>query len=557
VNPVWIIDETDADTRLMAETLGVPEFLAKALANRGVRSKHAAKKFFNPKLERLADFSSAAGAREGAEITASVIKRGGLIAVYGDYDVDGVMSAAILVKALNAMGAETVFMIPNRERDGYGLNLSRAEELYGGGVSLVITVDNGITAVREIEWLKARGVAVVVIDHHEPLETGIPAADAVIDPKRADCPYPFKFMCAAGLAYRFAGLLDGRFAEDGELVSLAAIATFCDVVELTGENRAIARAGLDAINRRAFNNPGLAALMDVRNIARREITAFDIGFIIGPCVNAAGRMDDASLALRLFLAGSEEEGRPLAERLAALNEARKAETERGVEAAIEIAGNMTESVLIIHSPRVKESVAGIIAGRLREKLGKPVIIMTGGGILKGSGRSVEGYDLFRALYGVKDLFERFGGHPMAAGLTIKEERLAEFSRRINVGQRLTEYDLTPKIHADAVIPFSEVNERNARVIAAMEPFGKANHPPVFICRGVRVERAGLVGAGKTTLSLTLSDGARFVKAIFFGGGEHAAAATGLIDAAFAMEINSYNGESSVQMRLLGIGKYTG
>ncbi|MCL2616586.1 MAG: single-stranded-DNA-specific exonuclease RecJ, partial [Defluviitaleaceae bacterium] len=431
--PRWVLKREDANIELMASTLKISKVMAQVLVNRGVRTKNTALRFLNPRFEDMHDANLMKDMRAGLEIVAESIARGEKIVIYGDYDADGVMSTVILFKALSRAGADVLYYIPERVEEGYGLNMSAVNGISGSGVGLIITCDNGISATEEIAAAKALGMKVVVIDHHEPGfvedENGTrhsvnPAADAVIDPKQADCEYPFQSLCAGGLAYKFAKALAAHmgmdFVDEEELLILAMIATICDIVELHGENRVIARAGLQALNRNKACNIGLGALIDEKRYMQREIDATAIGFIIGPCINASGRLEHARFAVDLFTTGDADEAEEIAGWMVELNNSRREMTLaafEAVDAQLVASGMPDDNVLVVYCEgfNVHESVAGIVAGRIKDKYYKPTIVITDGeSSLKGSARSVEGYNIFEELYKCRELFVRFGGHAMAA-----------------------------------------------------------------------------------------------------------------------------------------------
>jgi single-stranded-DNA-specific exonuclease len=512
----------------MARSLGVSEVLARAMINRGVTTKSAAAAYLNPSAERLSDASLLPDVGIALSVTLDAVKSGVRIAVYGDYDCDGVTSSVILVKALRRLGADADYYIPSRETEGFGLNRAAVARLSDSGVGLLITVDNGIAAIDEIRLAKSLGMGVVVLDHHEPGfadEGGVvlPDADAVVDPKRPDSEYPFRSLCAAGLALRFVSLLPGGGSGDmaREFFALAALATVCDVVELTGENRIIVRAGLDVINSGDIPNIGLSALIAARfrNLPDAALGAYELGFVVGPCVNAAGRLETAELAARLFMTDDPEEAGALSERLAGLNEERKSKTETCVARALASLPDPPDKIIVALDPEAHESVAGIAAGRIREALGRPALVLTRSaedGFVKGSARSVPAYNIFEGLSRCRDMFERFGGHAMAAGLTMAETRVDELRERLNAECALSDDDLIPRISADMSLPFARATFALAVELRRMEPFGKGNERPVFGAKGVRGVDAEIIGGKRTTLRFSFRDGARPFRAVCFG-----------------------------------------
>jgi len=586
----WILDSNDANIPLMAETLNISPFVAHVLANRGIRTRNTAIKFLVSDVARLHDAGQMKDISAAAQLLQESIQAGEHITVYGDYDVDGVTSTVILYKLIASLKGNVSYYIPQREDEGYGLNMSAVEKLASRGTSLLLTCDNGIAAHAEIAEAKRLGIKVIVLDHHEPgfetLADGtrqdiIPCANAVIDPKQANCPYPFKMLCAGGLAYKFAvfmhTMLGLPFANEKEYAALAAIATFCDVVDLTDENRILAKRGLDIINNNEADNLGLRALMRARKIEHKKVGAFDIGFLIGPCINATGRLEHAALSVELLLAVDEASAAEMAEILTSLNEERKALTAEACAAAMEMLPTdltQADKVLVLYNPEVHESIAGIVAGRVKDRVCRPVIMLTdaAGGLVKGSARSIEGYDMFEALFANCDLFERFGGHSMAAGLSMAAENVPVLRERLNHGCLLTEADFVPVLHIDAELPLEEATYALAEQTAILAPFGKANREPLFVSYGLLAQPVELIGAGKTTLRFTfVAEDGRKVKGICFGKSEafadmlHEAYATEVVEAfvhgttkglsvrldiVYGLEINEFNGNASVQLRIV-------
>ncbi len=584
----WLEDQTEANLALMRQVLNLSETACKALANRGVRSKNAATIYLNPKPQYLGNFMTCEGADECVLAVVKAINEKTPVVVYGDYDVDGVMGTVILVKALRALGADTSYYIPAREEEGYGLNIAAVDRIYEQGARLIIAVDNGIAAHAEIEHANKLGVEVIVIDHHEPqfieAEDGsrtdiIPPARAVIDPKRRDCPYPFKLMCAGALAYRFAEIMHLHmgipFALREELMIFGAIATVCDIVSLIGDNRIIVANGIELINSRSNTNKGLNALIRLRNYADKRIGCFEIGFILGPCINATGRLTHAKMSVELFLTDNEMEAEIYAAKLIELNDERKAMTQTAVEQTLQIlekSKNSGDMVQVILAENVHESIIGIVAGRVREVLSRPVIMLTKSGeFIKGSGRSIPAYDMFEGLLAHKELFERFGGHSMAAGLTILPERVDELREKLNETCKLTESDCETILHYDAELSPEQITYELAAELARFSPFGKDNPEPTFATYGAIVTEAAVIGATKTTLRLTIENPSGSpLKAIAFGKAERfcadivetlgADAAQTLksgilrkkfsINVLYNLNINRYNGNVSVDLKLL-------
>ena len=592
----WTILETDADLPLMSKVLGISQITANVMANRGIRTKNTALSFLIPTMDRLHDIHTMKGVTETLALISNAIEAGTKITIYGDYDVDGIMSTVILYKALSQAGANVDFYIPHRIQEGYGLNHTAIMHLHETGTELLITVDNGISAIEEITEANNLGMTVIVIDHHEPgftqteetREDILPPAAAIIDPKQSDCLYPFKELCAAGLSYKLAVALsstpgpaghpllkkgakpsqppslEGGAAKGGggcndELLALAAIATICDIVNLQDENRILVREGLSRLNANKLLNPGLGSLIAKRNYLDKPIDTFTVGFVIGPCLNATGRLGSAGKSVALLLAEEATDRHSLADELCELNDARKDLTAECVTRTMESLTEPLDKVLVLTDLTAHESVAGIVAGRIKEATGRPTILLTkGDDAIKGSGRSVEGYNLFEALYAHRHLFTRFGGHPMAAGLTLPEENIPLLREALNANCNLSEEDFAPAYKIDRELLPQEINLALSEELKNLAPFGKGNHDPLFISRKLYVENCRVIN-DKNTLIFTFYTKAGKLKGIAFGLNEAYAAAvqeanvmpTGgyYMDAVYAVETNVYNGVSSVQMRV--------
>ena len=573
-NHRWILKETDADLKLMSEVLGVSQITANVMANRGLRSKKAALSFLLPTIDRMYDILAMKGAKKALELIGEAIRHEEKIVIYGDYDVDGIMSTVILYKTLRGAGADVDFYIPHRIDEGYGLNISAIRQLYEDGARLLVTVDNGISAIDEISAANELGLKVIVIDHHEPgfteTEDGrediLPPAAVIVDPKQADCEYPFKELCAAGLSYKLAIAFQEYWGNSGEnlggqdeLLVLAAIATVCDIVNLQDENRIMVKEGLNRLNGNKLINPGLGSLITQRGYLDKPIDTFTIGFVLGPCLNATGRLGSASQSVELLLSQVTSERIRLAGELCELNDARKKLTADCVERAMESLTEPLDKVLVLTDLEAHESVAGIVAGRIKEATGRPTILITqGDGAMKGSGRSVEGYNLFEALYAHRHLFLRFGGHPMAAGLTLHEENILPLREALNADAQLTEADFSPVYSIDRELLAGEIKLKLSEELACLAPFGKGNREPLFLSRKLYVEHCRVMDE-KSTLIFTFGTGAGKLKGIAFG--LNAAYAEAVVkaktqpqggffmDVVYLVETNMYNGMSSVQMRI--------
>ena len=580
----WIFKENDADIALMAKTLEIDPILCEILANRGIRSKNTAIKYLRPSLGFMHDISAMADVATACAIIRAGIKNGRKFCIYGDYDVDGVAGTTILHKTLLNLGANSQYYIPHREKEGYGLNMAAVEGI-ATRADVLITVDNGISAIAEVARAKELGLDVIIIDHHEAayIEEGdtraeqLPPADAIINPKRGDCPYPFKEMSAAGIAYKFAKYLheafDIDFINHREFLVLAAIAAFCDVVDLVDENRIIAANGLSLLRRQNFNNVGLNALVKARNLEYNKIDTFDIGFILGPCINASGRLDSAELAVQLFLCDDAAEAETLAARLVELNDERKALTAQFVEKTIEELADVNDKVLVAFQPDMHESIAGIVAGRVKDARHQPAIIFTkSGDIAKGSARSIEAYNIFEEMQKHKELFIRFGGHKMAAGASLPPENIDILRKRLNESCTLTDEDFVPIIYIEKELGLEQITFRLAQSLQLLAPFGKANKQPAFITRKIYTENAEIIGQSGNTLRLAFrTESGRKIRAVAFQSVEKFTAMlaksyseevcqgfiTGRLrnlaikmDVTYHIEINTYNGNSSLQLRIL-------
>ena len=587
----WRLLSTDADLALMSQVLGIKESTAAVLANRGIRSKKAAIAYLRPDLNQHGDVLDAEkgmkDAKKAFDRIALAIKQHDRIMIYGDYDADGVMSTVILYKALKMCGADIHFYIPDREEEGYGLNLKAIRTIRETDHDLIITCDNGISALAEVAEARALGMDVIIIDHHEPgfteqpssgeIQDIIPEALAVIDPKQAGCPYPFKEMCAAGLAFKLMGAFYQYNARDfspihDELLALAAIATVCDIVDLIGENRSLVKQGLDILNANRKLNGGLARLITLRGYMEKPIDTFAIGFVIGPCINATGRLENAEMSVHLLLSNNIDEQQKLAQRLSALNEERKVITKKCTERAFEKLESINDTVLLLVDTECHESIAGIVAGRIKDRINRPVIMLTRSSendILKGSGRSVENYNMFEALYANRDLLIRFGGHAMAAGLTIDEKNADELRRRLNESCNLTETDMKKVISIDSELSINDIDLALAKELTFLAPYGKANSEPLFLTRNLSVTALRIIN-DKNTLIFTFGTANGILKGIAFGLNdvfleELQAAFSGqmyrrilsgqltnsglTLDAVHIVETNTYNGQTSVQIRI--------
>jgi single-stranded-DNA-specific exonuclease RecJ len=526
----WVLLRKGADFAAIARRFQISPRLACLIRNRDVIGEDAIGRYLNGTASDLYDGMLMKGMDKAVEILREKINGHQRIRVIGDYDIDGVNATYILLEGIEALGGDVDMDIPDRVADGYGLNRSLIERAYREGIDTVITCDNGIAASDEIAYGKSLGMTVIVTDHHEvPYEEEgdgrrylLPPADAVIDPKQPDCGYPFKGLCGAAVAYKLVEALAktmGRDAKELEhLIENVAVATVGDVMDLEDENRIFVKEGLRRLGN--TENLGLRALIECTKLEREQIRAYHIGFILGPCLNASGRLDTAKRALKLLRARDQREADVLAGDLKALNDSRKDMTETAVAQAkeqVENAGLHADRVLVVYLPKCHESLAGIVAGRLRESYYKPVFVLTDAeeGI-KGSGRSIEAYHMYEELSKCKDLFTKFGGHRLAAGLSLKKEDLAAFCRRINENCSLSEEDLTEKVPIDMELPFSCVTEAFIRELSMIEPFGKGNTKPVFAVKDAEILSGRILGKNRDTLKLKLKDASlAVIDALYF------------------------------------------
>jgi len=568
----WILRETDADLKLMSEVLQINEITACVMANRGIRRKNAALSFLAPSAERMHDKMRLKDMQKALERITTAITNREKIMIYGDFDADGITSTVILFKTLQKLNANCEYYIPHRVEEGYGLNKSAVEKIADSGVDLLITVDNGISAIEEIKIAAALGVDTVIIDHHEPgfLEGAeektdiLPDAVAIIDPKQAECEYPFKEMCAAGLTFKLAAALCDYIekpltdTERDEILMLAAIATLCDIVELTDENRIIVTCGLAVLNANKLINPGLGSLITMRGYLEKPIDPFTVGFLIGPCLNATGRLKSASIAVELLLAQANEQQKrmELAQELTELNEARKTITAQCVERAACAICGMSSKVLVLTDFEAHESIAGIVAGRIRDITNRPTILLTqGDNAAKGSGRSISGYNLFEALYKHRHLFTRFGGHAMAAGLTLPEENIEALRTALNQDCTLTEEDFIQILKIDRELSPEEITLVLSDELARLAPYGKGNHEPLFVSYGLFAENVRVLNEKNTLIFSFVTKNNRRLKGIAFGLNENYASVSDgkkeniILDAVYTIETNIWNGVASVQIRL--------
>ena len=561
----WVVAAKRADFTAIGKEFGIDPVIARLIRNRDVQDKEEIRRYLHGTVEELASPHLMKDVDEAVEILRNKIKEKKQIRIIGDYDIDGVVSTFILLKGLKRVGAYADTYIPDRVSDGYGIHEHLIEKALADGIDVIVTCDNGIAAYNEIAMAKEKGMTVIVTDHHEipykETENGreliFPPADIIVNPKQPDCRYPEKRLCGAVVALKLVtALYEACGIPERELedfIELGAIATVGDVMDLQGENRILVKEGLKRLSH--TSNKGLRELIRANGLEDGEITAYHVGFVLGPCINASGRLDTAARSLKLLCAETEEEAAKLAGDLTALNQSRKALTEEGKEEAIRIVEETEigqDRVLVIFLPDCHESLAGIIAGRIREKYNKPVFILTKGEtMVKGSGRSIESYSMFDELVKCDDLMEQYGGHPMAAGLSIKEENVEEFRKRLNENCTLTEKDLRPKILIDVPMPVSYINRELVEEISLLEPFGKGNTRPLFAQKGLRVLSSRILGKNRNVAKLQLSDHTGCViDAVYFGEVDefiNAVKGSNSISVTYYPEINRYQGRENLQI----------
>ena len=559
----WVVLRKGADFAGIGKKFQISPRLACLIRNRDVVGEEAIGQYLNGTIGDLCDGMLMKDMDKAVEILREKMEEGKRLRVIGDYDIDGVNATYILLEGLKRLGADVDYDIPDRMTDGYGLNIHLIQRAYDDGVDTVLTCDNGIAAAEEIAFGKDMGMTVIVTDHHEvPFEEWggkkqylLPPADAVVDPKRPDCEYPFPHLCGAAVAYKLMEALwesMGRDSEDlDDLIENVAIATVGDVMDLKGENRIFVKEGLQMLER--TRNPGLRSLIECTGLADKTISAYHIGFVLGPCLNASGRLDTAKRALRLLEAKTRKEADQLAWDLKALNDSRKEMTEKAVKEAelmVEASALKEDRVLVIYLPDCHESLAGIVAGRIRERYYKPAFVLTNASEgLKGSGRSIEAYSMYEELSRCKDLLMRFGGHRQAAGLSMKRENLESFRKMINDYCTLTPKDLTEKVVIDMEMPFSCVTEGLIRELALLEPFGKGNTKPVFAARNVRLMDMRVMGRKKNVLKMRAVDAnGNTVEAVYFGDVENLSGRKDtLLSITYYPTLNEYMGQATPQI----------
>ena len=530
---IWMLHAKKADFDGLAARFDISPVTARIIRNRDIEDEAAFDRYLNGSLEDLYSPGLLPDMEEAVRRIRRAVKEKRRLRIVGDYDIDGVCATAVLYKGCARIGADADYVIPERIRDGYGINEQIIEAAAADGIETLVTCDNGIAAISQIARAKELGLEVIITDHHDIQtdgETGadlMPPADAIVNPKRRDSRYPWPEICGAMVAFKLIGALYDTYGIDRqewlELLEFAAVATVGDVMKLKDENRIVVKEGLKRLV--CTGNPGLKSLILKNAIDPANISAYHIGFVLGPCLNASGRLQTAELAVELLLCGDPARADEIAEELKELNDKRKAMTQENVEAAADQVEKelSRDKVLVIFLPDCHESLAGIVAGRIRERYNKPVFVLTRAeGCAKGSGRSIEAYHMFHALVEVKDLLLKFGGHPMAAGFSLEESDIGEFRRRLNENaeDRLTEDDFIPRVWIDAAMPFEYVTEELIGDLERLEPFGQGNEKPQFAQKSMAVRSVRVMGRNRNVVRLSLANERAFsMDGIIFGDGD--------------------------------------
>lgn len=528
MNEKWYLQTKKADFEKISQKFNISPITARLIRNRDVVGDENIEKYLNGSIEQLNSPWLMKDMDRAVDILKIKISHESKIRIICDYDVDGICSGFILNHSLQELGAVVDVVVPHRIEDGYGINERLIRQAYDDGVDTILTCDNGIAAISQVEYAKSLGMTVIVTDHHEIVfeeKDGekhyiLPKADAVINHKQKDCDYPFKELCGAMVAYQVVSALFESMGRGQNfvraLLPYAAMATVCDVVELQGENRIVVKAGMEAL--KANGDIGINALIEACNLNKKNIDAYHFGFVLGPCLNASGRLDTAKKAMELLACTDKEQARELAGKLRKLNEERKEMTEKGTEEAIKIADECSDSVLVIYLKNCHESIAGIIAGRVREKFHKPVLVLTDAldGV-KGSGRSIEEYDMYEELSKVKELFTKFGGHKMAAGVSLPKENIEILKKRLNENCNLTEDDLYLKVWIDMQLPLEYVTMNMIEELNLIGPYGKGNEKPLFAEKNLNVDKIKILGKSGNVLRLTIENSNHYkMTAMLFG-----------------------------------------
>jgi single-stranded-DNA-specific exonuclease len=564
VNSKWMVYAKKADFKQIASEYGIDQVLARIIRNRDICGSKDIDMYLNGNLNDIHNPHSMKDADKFVDIITKKIEEHKPVRIIGDYDIDGICSIYILFCGLKAAGADVDYVVPHRINDGYGINGHLIDNAINEGIDTIVTCDNGIAAYNQVRYAKDNGITMIVTDHHDvPFEIKddkkvyiVPPADAVINPKQADCDYPFKLLCGAGVAYKLISLLYDRLGLDKkeleDYIEFMAIATVGDIVDLIDENRIVVKYGLKHIAH--TKNTGLRALIEECQLDINNISSYHIGFVIGPCLNASGRLDTARQAIELMLCKDNEKAHNMAKELIALNNERKSMTEQETQKAIELVENtglLKDRVLVIYLKDCHESIAGIIAGRIKERYYRPTFVITNAEDgAKGSGRSIEGYNMYEEINKCKNVLTKYGGHPMAAGLSLAISDIDIFRKMLNDNAILTDEDLIPKMWIDVPMPVSYANIRLVNQLKLLEPFGKGNEKPVFADRNLYVKTASVIGKNKNVLRCQLeTEDGTYVPAVQFGINniDDIPRAGMRISIIYYPDINTFNGIMSLQI----------
>lgn len=564
MNSKWMVYAKKADFKQIASEYGIDQVLARIIRNRDICGSKDIDMYLNGNLNDIHNPHSMKDADKFVDIITKKIEEHKPVRIIGDYDIDGICSIYILFCGLKAAGADVDYVVPHRINDGYGINEHLIDNAINEGIDTIVTCDNGIAAYNQVRYAKDNGITMIVTDHHDvPFEIKddkkvyiVPPADAVINPKQADCDYPFKLLCGAGVAYKLISLLYDRLGIDKkeleDYIEFMAIATVGDIVDLIDENRIVVKYGLKHIAH--TKNTGLRALIEECQLDINNISSYHIGFVIGPCLNASGRLDTARQAIELMLCKDNEKAHNMAKELIALNNERKSMTEQETQKAIELVENtglLKDRVLVIYLKDCHESIAGIIAGRIKERYYRPTFVITNAEDgAKGSGRSIEGYNMYEEINKCKNVLTKYGGHPMAAGLSLAISDIDIFRKMLNDNAILTDEDLIPKMWIDVPMPVSYANIRLVNQLKLLEPFGKGNEKPVFADRNLYVKTASVIGKNKNVLRCQLeTEDGTYVPAVQFGINniDDIPRAGMRISIIYYPDINTFNGIMSLQI----------
>lgn len=564
MNSKWMVYAKKADFKQIASEYGIDQVLARIIRNRDICGSKDIDMYLNGNLNDIHNPHSMKDADKFVDIITKKIEEHKPVRIIGDYDIDGICSIYILFCGLKAAGADVDYVVPHRINDGYGINEHLIDNAINEGIDTIVTCDNGIAAYNQVRYAKDNGITMIVTDHHDvPFEIKddkkvyiVPPADAVINPKQADCDYPFKLLCGAGVAYKLISLLYDRLGLDKkeleDYIEFMAIATVGDIVDLIDENRIVVKYGLKHIAH--TKNTGLRALIEECQLDINNISSYHIGFVIGPCLNASGRLDTAKQAIELMLCKDNEKAHNMAKELIALNNERKSMTEQETHKAIELVENtglLKDRVLVIYLKDCHESIAGIIAGRIKERYYRPTFVITNAEDgAKGSGRSIEGYNMYEEINKCKNVLTKYGGHPMAAGLSLAISDIDIFRKMLNDNAILTDEDLIPKMWIDVPMPVSYANIRLVNQLKLLEPFGKGNEKPVFADRNLYVKTASVIGKNKNVLRCQLeTEDGTYVPAVQFGINniDDIPRAGMRISIIYYPDINTFNGIMSLQI----------